>query len=115
AVDTTEPSAFARGILSAQPYTFLDDAPAEERRTLAVMTRRTLDAKTADDLGALDPEAIRRVRDEAWPKPDNAEEVHEALLWMGYVTEEEAEPWRAWLDELAAARRVVREGDRWFA
>ena len=43
AIDTPEPSAFARGILSSQPYTFLDDAPLEERRTQAVMTRRILD------------------------------------------------------------------------
>jgi ATP-dependent Lhr-like helicase len=35
AIDTVEPSAFARGILSSQPYTFLDDAPLEERRTHA--------------------------------------------------------------------------------
>ena len=47
AVDTAEPSAFARGILSSQPYTFLDDAPLEERRTQAVMARRVLDVRTA--------------------------------------------------------------------
>jgi ATP-dependent Lhr-like helicase len=35
AVDTTEPSAFARGILNVMPYAFLDDAPLEERRTQA--------------------------------------------------------------------------------
>ena len=46
AVDVAEPSAFARGILSAQPYAFLDDAPLEERRTQAVMSRRT--ARRAD-------------------------------------------------------------------
>jgi len=115
AVDTAEPSAFARGILSAQPYSFLDDAPLEERRTQAVMSRRVLDVKTADEIGALDPEAISRVRDEAWPQPTNAEEVHEALLWMGYVSVEEGRPWQAWLDELVAGGRVVREGDRWFA
>ncbi len=115
AVDTSEPSSFARGILNAQPYTFLDDAPLEERRTQAVLSRRVLDAKSADELGPLDPEAIARVRGEAWPQPENAEEVHEALLWMGYATEEEGRPWRAWLDELAAAGRVAREGDRWFA
>jgi ATP-dependent Lhr-like helicase len=115
AVDTAEPSAFARGILSAQPYSFLDDAPLEERRTQAVMARRVLDVKTADDLGALDPEAIARVREEAWPQPTDAEEVHEALLWMGYVSTDEGRPWQAWLDELAAGGRVLREGDRWFA
>ncbi len=115
AVDTAEPSSFARGILASQPYTFLDDAPLEERRTQAVLSRRVLDVKSADEIGALDPEAIERVREEAWPQPASAEEVHEALLWMGYVTEQEAEPWRQWLDELSSARRVEREGDRWFA
>src|SRR5262249_12201061 len=101
--------------LSAQPYTFLDDAPLEERRTQAVYARRTLDAKTADELGALDPEAIRKVREEAWPQPENAEEAHEALLWMGYITTQEADEhgWRPWLAELGA--RVVREDDCWYA
>jgi ATP-dependent Lhr-like helicase len=115
AVDSAEPSAFARGILAARPYGFLDDAPLEERRTQAVMSRRVLDIRTADELGALDPEAIARVREEAWPQPQDAEEVHEALLWMGYVTLEEGADWRDWLDELAAAGRVVREGDRLLA
>jgi ATP-dependent helicase Lhr and Lhr-like helicase len=115
AVDTVEPSAFARGILSAQPYSFLDDAPLEERRTQAVMSRRVLDVRSADTLGALDPAAIARVREEAWPQPASAEEVHEALLWMGYVTGEEGAAWRPWLLELAAAGRVVRDGERWFA
>jgi len=114
-VDTLEPSSFARAILSSQPYTFLDDAPLEERRTQAVLSRRVLDIRTADELGALDPDAIARVREEAWPQPADAEEVHEALLWMGYVTVEEGGPWQAWLDELAGSGRVVREGMRWFA
>jgi ATP-dependent Lhr-like helicase len=119
AVDTPEPSVFAHGILAAQPYTFLDDAPLEERRTHAVLTRRSYQSASADDLGALDPDAIRRVREEAWPEPQNAEEVHEALLWMGYVTVAEARArgagWQAWLDELHAAHRVQIDGDRWFA
>jgi ATP-dependent Lhr-like helicase len=113
AIDTPEPSAFARGILSAAPYAFLDDAPLEERRTQAVLQRRTLDPKTADTLGELDPEAVERVRDEAWPKPENAEEVHEALTWMGYVTEDEAKPWQAWLAELGP--RVVVENQKIYA
>jgi ATP-dependent Lhr-like helicase len=115
AIDTPAPSAFARGILTARPYSFLDDAPLEERRTQAVLSRRILDPRTADELGALDPEAVARVREEAWPHPTDAEEVHEALLWMGYVTGEEGRDWRPWLDELAAAGRIVQEGDRIFA
>jgi ATP-dependent Lhr-like helicase len=115
AVDTAEPSSFARGIVSAQPYAFLDDAPLEERRTQAVLSRRTLDARDADQLGALDPAAVERVRQEAWPQPENAEEVHEALLWMGYVTDSEAADWRGWLMELSAQGRVVFEQGRWLA
>src|SRR5439155_12675108 len=115
AVDTVEPSAFARGILSSQPYTFLDDAPLEERRTQAVMTRRGLDHRTADEIGALDPAAIARVREEAWPQPADVEEAHEALLGVGYVAADEAAEWMPWLDDRAVAGRAVRDGDRWFA
>ena len=108
AVDTREPSPFAAGILNVMPYGFLDDAPLEERRTQAVSARRRLDPETADTLGALDPAAVARVRDQAWPEPENAEEVHEALLWMAYVTHREAEEsgWSEWIQELRASRRV---------
>ena len=117
AIDTPEPSVFARGILNAMPYAFLDDAPLEERRTRSVASRRTLDPKTADVLGALDPEAVARVKDEAWPSAENAEEVHEALQWMGYATREEADAsgWARFLEELRAAHRVTLEADRWYA
>ncbi|HEV8375839.1 MAG TPA: DEAD/DEAH box helicase [Candidatus Polarisedimenticolia bacterium] len=117
AIDTTEPSPFARGVLNAMPYAFLDDAPLEERRTQAVMRRRSLDPQDADTLGALDPGAVARVREEAWPHSESAEEVHEALLWMGYVTDEEARAsgWSDWIRELSALRRVVPEKNRWFA
>jgi len=117
AIDTPEPSAFAAGILNAMPYAFLDDAPLEERRTQAVASRRGLDPRDADTLGALDPAAVARVREEAWPQPESAEEVHEAMLWMGYVKHDEAHlsGWGEWLASLAQAHRVVREGDRWFA
>ncbi|HET6250146.1 MAG TPA: DEAD/DEAH box helicase [Tepidisphaeraceae bacterium] len=115
AIDTAEPSAFARGILNSGAYTFLDDAPLEERRTQAVMNRRGLDARGLDGVGALDPDAVRRVREEAWPQPESVEEVHDALLWMGYVTDEEATPWLAWLMELATQKRVVHCDGRWRA
>ena len=104
AVDTPEPSAFARGILSSQPYAFLDDAPLEERRTQAVMTRRMLDPRTADELGALDPDAVARVRDEAWPRPESAEEVHEALSGWATSRRPRRAPGRPWLDELRCGR-----------
>jgi ATP-dependent helicase Lhr and Lhr-like helicase len=109
--DVTEPSPLALEVLSARPYAYLDDAPLEERRTQAVMSRRWLDPQEAADLGRLDPEAIARVRAEAWPDATNADELHDALLWLTFLTAAEAERGAGWaqlLDELAAARRVTR-------
>ena len=115
AVDTSEPSAFARGILSSELYTFLDDAPLEERRTQAVLARRSLDARSLDSIGALDPAAVQRVREEAWPQPETTEEAHDALLWMGFITDEEAGDWLPWLTALASQGRVRHADGRWFA
>jgi len=50
--DLTEPSPLAREVLTARPYAYLDDAPLEERRTQAVMSRRWLDPDSAGDLPA---------------------------------------------------------------
>src|SRR5438105_1474399 len=66
-IDTREPSPFAHEMLNAHPYAFLDDAPLEERRARAVMTRRTLSIESLRELGRLDPDAIAQVRAEAWP------------------------------------------------
>jgi ATP-dependent Lhr-like helicase len=88
--DLREPSPLAQEILTARPYAFLDGAPLEERRTQAVFNRRSLDVTTASDLGALDAAAIDKVRDEAWPRPESADEMHEALDLLGFLTEEEA-------------------------
>ena len=109
--DLTEPSPLALEVLSARPYAYLDDAPLEERRTQAVMGRRWLAPEDASDLGRLDPEAIARVRDEAWPAPANADEMHDALVWLGFLDEREignTPGWAGWLGELAASRRAAR-------
>ncbi len=109
--DLTAPSPLALEALSARPYAFLDDAPIEERRTQAVMARRWRDPQDGSDLGRLDPEAIGKVRSEAWPDPVNAEELHDALLWLSCLTETEAlaqAGWSEWLEALARDKRVAR-------
>jgi ATP-dependent helicase Lhr and Lhr-like helicase len=109
--DLTQPSPLALEVLSARPYAYLDDAPLEERRTQAVMARRWLAPEQAADLGRLDPEAIARVRSETWPAPANADELHDALVWLGFLTAEEAsvQPvWGEWLAALAEQGRVAR-------
>jgi len=107
--DLPEPSPLAQEILNAKPYAFLDDAPLEERRTQAVMSRRWLDPETASDLGALDPTAIDRVRSEAWPEAANADELHDALMILGFVTADEGahEGWGDYLATLIADRRAT--------
>ena len=85
ACDLTEPSPFAQSVLNANPYAFLDDAPLEERRTQAVSGRRWLDPAVTTNLAVLDPEAIERVCQEIWPNPRTADEMHEAVLLLGFV------------------------------
>ena len=87
--DLPEPSPFAHEVLNAKPYAFLDDAPLEERRTRAVSARRWLDPASAADLGRLDPEAVERVRAEAWPDTDTADALHDALVMLGFLTDGE--------------------------
>jgi ATP-dependent Lhr-like helicase len=109
--DLTEPSPLALEALTARPYAYLDDAPLEERRTQAVMSRRWIDPASASDLGSLDGEAIARVREEAWPDAATADELHDALLWLAFLTDEElrANPaWPSLMNELAAQGRVAR-------
>nr|MDP9236267.1 DEAD/DEAH box helicase [Chloroflexota bacterium] len=114
--DTTEPSPFAHEILNAKPYAYLDDAPLEERRTQAVSLRRTL-PEHQRDLGALDIEAIERVRDEAHPDPRDADELHDVLL--GLIVSRETFEWRDWYGSLASTGRAstvtTPAGDLWFA
>lgn len=87
--ELTSPSPLAQEVLSAKPYAFLDDAPAEERRTLAIQSRRHLTVEQAADLGRLDPEAIERVRSEAWPDSRDEDELHDALVVLGFMAPEE--------------------------
>ena len=126
--DLTEPSPLAAEVLDARPYAFLDDAPLEERRTRAVSMRRGLDPASAADIGRLDADAIDRVCDEAWPDAANPDEVHDALVVLGFATTAEAiagrgaDPadvarklasgersgWSAHLDALVASGRATR-------
>ena len=121
-IDANEPSPFAAGILHAMPYAFLDDAPLEERRTQAVAgAQRGARSQSGGERGSdLDPVAVRTVQEQCWPDPRSAEELHEALGWMGWLDDREVTPdWRPWLELLAADGRAQHEprgdGARWFA
>jgi len=110
--DTTEPSPFAHEMINSKPYTYLDDAPLEERRARAVVLRRTL-PENARDLGVLDPDAIALVREEASPHPRDPEELHDLLLNLvamrpaAQTGRTAHDGWDAWFDTLARDGRAT--------
>ena len=107
--DLKEPSPLAHEILNARPYAFLDDAPLEERRTMAVKTRRWLSPAEANDIGKLDPDAITAVRQEAWPEATSPDELHDVLLLSGLITAEEGRNnnWSLYLKDLVDDNRAT--------
>ncbi|MET0051649.1 MAG: DEAD/DEAH box helicase, partial [Candidatus Thiodiazotropha sp.] len=110
--DLPTPSPMSHEILTARPYAFLDDAPAEERRTRAVQQRRDLDPSNAAEMGRLDPEAILRVKSEAWPQPRSADEFQDALNIAGFICEAEIASddlptWRIYLETLQQEQRAT--------
>ena len=113
AIDTPEPSPFCHEILNANPYAFLDDAPLEERRTRAVIIRRTLNSEDAAGMGALDPAAIAQVADESWPVVRDPDELHDALLTL--ILLPPVEPWQYFFDQLRAKGRATVVDGHWVA
>ena len=106
-LDSREPSPFAHGLLNANVYAFLDDAPLEERRARAVATRRTLSLESLRDLGRLDPDAVALVKNDAWPLVRDADELHDVLLSLGVLRSDEGEPWREFFAELCSSGRAT--------
>ncbi len=117
-VDLTGPSPLAREIINARPYAFLDDGDAENRRTRAI-------SQDPDDLGhattlrIISVAAIDQVRNEAWISPRSADELHDGLLQLGFITACEfstgnsntgangdATRWPDWFAALAEENRV---------
>lgn len=109
AIDLREPSPFAQEIINARPYQFLDDTPFEERRVNAVRSRRWLDPSDAEHLSRLDPEAIRQVREEAWPLAETADELSDALQVHAFVTRDEIKTnnWSELAEKLLSDNRAA--------
>ena len=114
--DTTQPSVFSHQVLNAMPYAFLDDAPLEERRSRAVALRRAL-PDDPGDLGALDTAAIESAARDAWPLVRDADELHDALLTLGLLPQEdigrgathpETGQWPDWFQSLVKEGRATQ-------
>ena len=113
AVDSPVPSQFAHELINAMPYSFLDEAGAEERRARAVTLRRSLPSDVSSGAGRLDQQAIDTVRREIWPDIRDEHELHDLLLSLvalplAFLDEhgEEAQHWPAFYQRLVAAGRA---------
>jgi ATP-dependent Lhr-like helicase len=123
-VESAEPSVLAHGILTGRPFTFLDGAPLEERRTRAVPVPRGLGALgpnglpaglpvSADELGPLDVQAVDEVLSQVRPRPRDPDELHDLMLSL--VMCRPVAAWSEWFDQLEADGRAGHVGGMWVA
>jgi ATP-dependent Lhr-like helicase len=115
--DLSGPSPLSQEIINARPYAFLDDAPAEERRTMAIRSKDYSNPGDASELAQLDPAAIDKVCAQAWPLARNADELYDALVLLAFVNETEVEQaqlyhpqnsdWPILFDELCKQNRAA--------
>ncbi len=103
-VDSVEPSVLSHEIVNSEPYTFLDDAPLEERRARQVQLRRGLPVE-ARDLSHLDTAALEKIRAQVAAAPRNAEELHDLLL--SAVVHRARDDWQESFQELVKAGRSI--------
>ncbi len=118
-VESAEPSVLAHGILTGRPYTFLDGAPLEERRTRAVPLRRGLGTGTgplpvpAAELAPFHRDAVVTVLDQVRPRPRDPDELHDLLLLL--VRCRPVEEWLPFYEALEATGRASLVDDDWVA
>jgi len=108
--DTPEPSPLAHEILNGRPFTFLDEAPLEERRTRAVRLPRGLPVDLSE-IGALHPDAITRTCAEVAPEVRDPDELHDLLTQL--VLCRPRPDWEDLFRRLAAAGRAGLAGGYW--
>ena len=121
-VESAEPSPLSHGILTGRPFTFLDGAPLEERRTRAVSVPRGLGPLGADglpvglpvapgELAPFDSHATAEVLEQVRPRPRSADELHDLLLSL--VLTRPVTAWAHWFDGLERDGRAHQVGGAW--
>ena len=108
--DTPEPSPLAHEILNGRPFTFLDEAPLEERRTRAVRLPRGLPVDLSE-IGVLHPDAIARTCAEVAPDVRDPDELHDLLTQL--VLCRPRPDWEDLYRRLAEAGRAGVAGGHW--
>ncbi len=108
--DVTEPSPLALEVMSARPYALPRRCAARRAPHAGGDEPPLARPESASDIGKLDAAAVDRVREEAWPDSTSPDELHDSLLWLGFMTDAEVRAnsaWPALLEQLAAQGRVT--------
>ncbi len=83
--DVPQPSSLSQAIINARPYAFLDDIPAEERRTQALQSAVYGSNTDIQQYGLIPEFAIQQLREEIIPFTRSSEELHDALCVYGLL------------------------------
>jgi ATP-dependent Lhr-like helicase len=117
-VDTAEPSLLAHGIINGRPYTFLDDAPLEERRSRSVSTSRgvgELDERGLPIAGegqALEPAFVNEVVSQLSPRVRSADELSDLLIDAGALRA--VAQWQPLFEQLQRDGRALDDDGVWL-
>jgi len=108
-VDSNTPSPLALAIINARNFAFLDDAPAEERRTHAIRSKDIQDAYAQVDYSKLEPSAVAHVNQKSFPVIRSQDELHEAAVLAGLLWDDEVPAFASdWLQELLRRKKLVQ-------
>ncbi len=105
-VDANTPSPASLAIINARNYAFLDDAPAEERRTNAVRSKELSDTLASYPSQNLNKTVIQSINSTVIPFKRNADELHEAIHFAGFMHEDEIGGSREFVHELVKQKKV---------
>jgi ATP-dependent Lhr-like helicase len=115
-IESAEPSVLSHGILSGRPYTFLDGAPLEERRSRAVPLGRGTGTGLPvppGELAPLDRDAVTTVLDQVRPRPRTPDQLHDLLLSL--VRARPVPEWHDLFDMLVGSGRAGDVDGEWVA
>ncbi len=104
-MDSHTPSPTSFAIINARNYAFLDEAPAEERRTLAIHSQKLDESFAVHKLNRSDVEQFNQ---QLKPKVRDLDELQEYVYFMGLVWPDEAEEFATGLDDLTQVGRILK-------
>ncbi|WP_395374323.1 DEAD/DEAH box helicase [Marinicella sp. W31] len=105
-VDSNTPSPASLAIINARNFAFLDDAPAEERRTLAIKTQNL---NQDFNPGLITSEVIVRVNQEAMPPMRDVDELMQVIDYVGFYWLQEVQEHASAIQELLRQQRIEQQ------